>query len=155
LRSAIERSKGSATPTRRRCWPRVATASAAMVAVLAAATGRLFVFPAQGMPAHVNAIVMFDGLGNPGRLATALRLAEERRAPMLVVSQGTRLSEVDGCPPPVPLRRQPGLASRGERRVSPPPGPSTTCLSWASLLYVLIRALLRIADCTVRASAAL
>jgi len=65
------------------------------------ATARLFVLPAQGMPARVDAVVMLDGPGNPGRVATALRLAAERRAPTLLISRGTKQSEIGGCPPPM------------------------------------------------------
>jgi uncharacterized SAM-binding protein YcdF (DUF218 family) len=64
-----------------------------MTAVLLAAllafggvTARLFVWPTQGMPSHVSAIVMLAGPGD--RLDKALQLASARRAPMLVVSRG-------------------------------------------------------------------
>src|SRR5580693_1553124 len=62
--------------------------AAAIVVVVAFGliTARLFVWPAQGMPARVSAIVMLAGPGN--RLPVALQLAREHRAPMLVVSQG-------------------------------------------------------------------
>jgi uncharacterized SAM-binding protein YcdF (DUF218 family) len=49
-------------------------------------TARLLVWPAQGMPAEADAIVILAGPGD--RLATAMQLARERRAPVLVVSQG-------------------------------------------------------------------
>ena len=49
-----------------------------------AITARWFIWPAQGMPARVDAIVMLDGIGD--RLDTALELARERRASVLVVS---------------------------------------------------------------------
>ena len=61
-----------------------------MVVVLAgvvALTARLFVWPEQGMPAHVDAIVMFNGSG--GRLDTALRLGWKQRSPTLVISRGS------------------------------------------------------------------
>ncbi len=58
-----------------------------VVLALAAAAARLFVWPAQGMPARVDAIVMLDGSGD--RLPVALALARAHRAPVLVVSQGT------------------------------------------------------------------
>jgi uncharacterized SAM-binding protein YcdF (DUF218 family) len=58
-----------------------------IVLALAAATARLFVWPAQGMPARVDAIVMLDGSGS--RLPVAVALARAHRAPMLVISQGT------------------------------------------------------------------
>jgi hypothetical protein len=54
--------------------------------VFAAVTARLFVWPAIGMPSQVGAIVMLAGPGD--RLAVALDLARQRRAPVLVVSQG-------------------------------------------------------------------
>ena len=49
-----------------------------------AITARWFVWPAQGMPARVDAIVMLNGVGD--RLDTALNLARERRASFLVIS---------------------------------------------------------------------
>jgi uncharacterized SAM-binding protein YcdF (DUF218 family) len=58
----------------------------AAIVVLAVITARLLVWPAQGMPARVSAIVMLAGPGD--RLPVALQLARQRRAPMLVVSQG-------------------------------------------------------------------
>lgn len=62
-------------------------------------TGRLFVWPAQGMSANVSAIVMLAGPGN--RLPVALQLARERRAPVLVVSRGWR-GYGGPCPSPIP-----------------------------------------------------
>jgi hypothetical protein len=58
----------------------------AILVVFAAATARLFVWPALGMPSRVSAIVMLAGPGD--RLPVALRLARAHRAPMLVVSRG-------------------------------------------------------------------
>lgn len=58
-----------------------------IVAGLAAMTARLFVWPPQGMPATVDAIVMLDGSGS--RLPTAMALARAHRAPVLVVSRGS------------------------------------------------------------------
>jgi len=62
----------------------------------AVATGELLVWPAQGMPAQVSAIVMLAGPGD--RLPVALALADARRAQVLVISRG-----YDGyggpCPP--------------------------------------------------------
>lgn len=63
-----------------------------------AATARLFVWPAQGMPARVSAIVMFAGPGE--RLTVALQLARDHRAPVLVVSQGQH-GYGGPCPPVV------------------------------------------------------
>jgi uncharacterized SAM-binding protein YcdF (DUF218 family) len=67
-------------------WQRVVLAAVALVLVLGGLTARLFVWPDQGMPARVSAIVMLAGPGD--RLPVALRLARQHRAPMLVVSQG-------------------------------------------------------------------
>src|SRR5690348_1516401 len=57
-----------------------------LAVAFSAATARLTVWPAQGMPSRVSAIVMLAGPGD--RLAAALNLAREHRAPMLVVSRG-------------------------------------------------------------------
>lgn len=46
----------------------------------------LFVFPATGMPARVDAIVVLGGSG--GRLDLGLQLAQEDKAPYLVLSHG-------------------------------------------------------------------
>jgi hypothetical protein len=51
-----------------------------MLAAFAVATVRLFVLPAQGMPAYVDAIVMLNGTGD--RLTTALDMAWAHRAPV-------------------------------------------------------------------------
>jgi uncharacterized SAM-binding protein YcdF (DUF218 family) len=51
------------------------------------------------MPAHVSAIVVLAGRGD--RLAVALQLARERRAPVLVVSQGWE-GYGGACPPTMP-----------------------------------------------------
>jgi hypothetical protein len=66
--------------------------------VLSVLTARLFVWPAQGMPARVSAIVMLAGPGD--RLPVALQLAREHRAPVLVVSRGWQ-GYGGPCPPPV------------------------------------------------------
>jgi len=58
-----------------------------MLAGFGAVTARLFVWPPQGMPSRVDAIVMLNGPG--GRLDTALKLARAHRAPMLVISRGS------------------------------------------------------------------
>jgi len=47
---------------------------------------RLFVFPTTGMPARVDAIVVPGGPGN--RVAAAVKLAQQDRAPYLVLSLG-------------------------------------------------------------------
>jgi hypothetical protein len=63
----------------------------------AVATGELLVWPAQGMPARVSAIVMLAGPGD--RLPVAQELANVHRAQVLVVSQG-----YDGYGSPCPPR---------------------------------------------------
>jgi uncharacterized SAM-binding protein YcdF (DUF218 family) len=72
---------------------------AVIVAVFATVTARVIVWPAQGMPPHVDAIVMMAGPGD--RVPVALRLARERRAPVLVVSEGQHKYE-GSCPAAVP-----------------------------------------------------
>jgi hypothetical protein len=71
----------------------------ALVVAFVLVSVRLFVWPAQGMPPHVSAIVMLAGPGN--RLPVALELARERRAPVLVVSQGQH-GYGGPCPPSIP-----------------------------------------------------
>jgi hypothetical protein len=68
-----------------RFWRRSLAAVAVIVAAFATATARVIVWPTQGMPPHVDAIVMMAGPGD--RMPVALRLARERRAPVLVVSR--------------------------------------------------------------------
>jgi hypothetical protein len=58
-----------------------------MLAGLGVTTARLFVWPQQGMPSRVDAIVMLNGSGD--RLDTALSLAWEHRAPIVVISRGS------------------------------------------------------------------
>jgi uncharacterized SAM-binding protein YcdF (DUF218 family) len=67
-------------------WRLAGIAAIVVVLVFAAVTARLFVWPAQGMPSRVSAIVMFAGPGN--RLPITLKLARRHQAPVLVVSQG-------------------------------------------------------------------
>jgi hypothetical protein len=66
-----------------------------LVVAFSTATARLFIFPPQGMPPRVDAVVMLDGPGDV--LNVALRLATDHRARFLVVSQGT-LASRDPCP---------------------------------------------------------
>lgn len=83
----------------------MAIIAVAVALALGAVTARLFVFPAQGMPARVDAIVMLDGASDGARLTTALRLAREHRAPALLVSIGKLASQPQpggGCPRAVP-----------------------------------------------------
>ena len=71
---------------------------AILVIAFSTATARLFIWPDQGMPARVSAIVMLDSPGNS--VSAALRLERQHRAPFLVISEGTYLSGY-GCPGPI------------------------------------------------------
>jgi len=82
-----------------RGWRRAFAAAIILVVAFAAATARWLVWPTQGMPARVSAIAVLAGSGD--RLAVALQLARERRAPMLVVSQGW-MGYGGPCAPAVP-----------------------------------------------------
>jgi hypothetical protein len=87
-------------PSRRgKRWRKAVIVLTVVFVIFCAATARLFVWPDQGMPSRVDAIVMLDSPGHP--LKFAVRLAAQRRAPFLVVSQGTPVSR-DPCPRPVP-----------------------------------------------------
>lgn len=55
--------------------------------VFTGATARWFIWPEQGMPSHVDAIVMLDGPGD--RLDTALDLAFAHRAHVILISRPT------------------------------------------------------------------
>lgn len=68
-----------------------ATALAVLTAVFCAVTARLFIWPATGMPAHVDAVVVPGGAGD--RLAAAFRLARRDRAAYLVLSQGEPVAQ--------------------------------------------------------------
>jgi hypothetical protein len=68
----------------------VAAALAVVLAAFCATTARLFMFPARGMPAHADAIVMLGGRGD--RYGEAVKLAQQHRAPYLVISLGHRRS---------------------------------------------------------------
>src|SRR5207247_356219 len=70
-----------------RRWRFFIAGAALALAALGVATARLFVWPPHGMPAQVDAIVMLNGPGD--RLDTALRLAWEGRAHVVVVSQSS------------------------------------------------------------------
>jgi hypothetical protein len=79
-------------------------AAAIVVAVFAAVTGRLFIWPASGMPARVDAIVMLNGPGD--RLPTALWLGWEHRAKFLVISRGSQVyGHGNSCAPRIPRVR--------------------------------------------------
>jgi hypothetical protein len=95
--------RASLTPanTRRR---RVVAAFLIMFAVFSIATGRWFLLPEQGMPWRVDAIVMLNGPGN--RLPTALDLAWAHRAPVIVISRGSRhWGHGSVCAPKIPRVR--------------------------------------------------
>jgi hypothetical protein len=87
-------------PSRRgKRWHKILIGLAAVFFIACVATARLFIWPAQGMPSRVDAIVMLDSPGHP--LNFAVHLAKQHRAPFLVVSQGTPASR-DPCPRQVP-----------------------------------------------------
>ena len=72
-------------------WRKIFIAALVLIVAFCVVTARLFVWPAQGMPPRVSAIVMLAGPGD--RLAVALELAREHRAPVLVVSRASRVTE--------------------------------------------------------------
>jgi hypothetical protein len=78
---------------------RILAAAAALVVALGVVSARLFIWPAEGMPAQVSAIVLLAGPGD--RLPVAQRLAREHRATTLVVSQGWQ-GYGGPCPSPTP-----------------------------------------------------
>lgn len=83
-----------------RGWRRKTLAIAAILVVaFAATTARVFIWPVQGAPSTVSAIVMLAGPGD--RMPVALRLAAEHRAPVLVVSRGW-MGYGGPCPRPTP-----------------------------------------------------
>jgi uncharacterized SAM-binding protein YcdF (DUF218 family) len=95
-RSRIRRAARDANREISRIWRRVVVVLFILFVAFAGATARIIVWPAEGMPSRVDAVVMLAGPGN--RLPVALRLAAERRAPVLVVSQG-HLGYGSPCPP--------------------------------------------------------
>jgi hypothetical protein len=109
-----------------------------LVAMFGVATTRLFVWPAQGVPGRVSAIVMLAGPGD--RLALALQLARERRAPMLVVSRGWH-GYSGPCAPPTPdvkiicFEPDPG-DTRGEAEFA---GRLAKRYHWRSVVLVALR----------------
>ena len=84
----------------RRRWLGAAAIAVALVIMASAVTVRLFIWPATGAPAHVSAIVMLEGWED-ARLPFAVSLAEQDRAPMLVISRGY---DGYGGPCPAPVR---------------------------------------------------
>lgn len=73
-------------------WPRIKIKRRTVLAliivliVFCAATAWLFVFPATGMPARVDAIVVPGGSGD--RIGAAVNLAKQNRARYLLISEG-------------------------------------------------------------------
>jgi uncharacterized SAM-binding protein YcdF (DUF218 family) len=119
-------------------WRRVLAAVAVVIVVLGVLTARLLVWPAQGMPPRVSAIVMLAGPGD--RLPVALRLAREHRAPVLVVSRGWH-GYGGPCPAPVSgvklicFDPDPGT-TRGEAEVL---GRLAKQFRWSSVVLVTTR----------------
>jgi uncharacterized SAM-binding protein YcdF (DUF218 family) len=81
-----------------RFWRRSLAVLAVIVAAFVIVTARVIVWPTQGMPPRVDAIVMMSGPGD--RIEVALRLARERRAPVLIVSRSE--NNAGPCPAAVP-----------------------------------------------------
>jgi len=81
-------------------WRKTLIAAAAVFVMFCTMSGRLFIWPPEGMPPRVEAVVMLDGPGGTS-LNVAVRLATQHRALFLVVSRGTVASH-DPCPRPVP-----------------------------------------------------
>lgn len=104
-------------PRRRQRRILVIATIAAVFLAFCGLTVRLFIFPASGMPARVDAIVMMAGPGN--RYSTALNLAYQHRARVLVISTGNDHGPggpIGPCGPPVP----------GVRVICFNPSPDTT-----------------------------
>jgi hypothetical protein len=117
----------------------VAAALAVVLAAYCATTARLFMFPARGMPAHADAIVMLGGRGD--RYGEAVKLAQQHRAPYLVISLGSSLFGQgppgdlgSGCAPPIPQVRvicfapDPATTPGGGRVCWPPGGEAPLAL---------------------------
>lgn len=101
-------------------------------------TARLLIWPAQGMPSRVDAIVMLAGPGD--RLPVAVGLARQHRAPVLVVSRG-HLGYGGPCPGSVPGVRivcfEPDPSdTRGEAEYA---GRLAAARGWHSLALVVTR----------------
>lgn len=87
---------------RRRRKVLIVTLAAGLVA-FCGLTARLFVFPASGMPARVDAIVMLNGSATGDRFRTAFNLGYAHRAPVLLISSGNSFGPPDGsCGPQIP-----------------------------------------------------
>ena len=84
-----------------RRWRITAIVAATVLSGFVVLTARLFVWPEQGMPPQVDAVVMLNGSGS--RLNTALRLGWEHRAPALVISRGSQYwGHGSICAPKIP-----------------------------------------------------
>jgi uncharacterized SAM-binding protein YcdF (DUF218 family) len=93
--AAVFAEKRTGRPVRP-CWlRRVLIVAVTLVVAFAACTARLIVWPTQGIPARVDAIVVLAGPGT--RLPVGVQLAREGHAPVLVVSQG-HLGYGGSCP---------------------------------------------------------
>jgi len=101
-------------PRRRKRRVIVIGSIAAVFLAFCGLTTRLFIVPVSGMPARVDAIVMMAGPGD--RYSTALSLAEQHRAPVLVISRGSDLVGSGPCAPPI----------QGVREICFDPNPDTT-----------------------------
>jgi uncharacterized SAM-binding protein YcdF (DUF218 family) len=138
MRFRTHRGAADGPHRRSRAWRRVFAAIVTVVLVFCVVTARLFVWPAQGMPARVSAIVMLAGPGN--RLPVALELAREHRAPVLVVSRGWQ-GYGGPCPSPVPgvklicFDPDPGT-TRGEAEAV---GGLAKQFRWSSVVLVTTR----------------
>ena len=137
-RELHQRQPGEQAPRRSR-GRRLFALVIALVVAFGAVTARLLVWPAEGMPARVSAIVMLAGPGN--RLPVALRLAREHRASVLVVSRGWQ-GYGGPCPPPTPgvklicFEPDPGN-TRGEVEFA---GRLAQRYHWSSVVLVTTRA---------------
>lgn len=103
MNTALRRGAGTdVRPVWWRRWRwRIVSVIAVLVVAFCVATALLLVWPQQGMPARVDAIVMLNGPGD--RLDTALNLGWERKAPVLVISRGSSyFGHGSVCAPPMP-----------------------------------------------------
>jgi uncharacterized SAM-binding protein YcdF (DUF218 family) len=137
-----ERHEATATKIRHglsRFWLRLVAVLTVLVVAFGVLTARLLVWPTEGMPSRVSAIVMLAGSGD--RLPEALILARQDRAPVLVVSRGNQ-GYGSPCPAPVPgvqlICFEPNPANtRGEAEVV---GQLAKQYHWQSIVLVTTRA---------------
>ena len=133
-----EQAGGQRRPRGRRRF--LLAAVALLLTGLGVTTARWFVWPPQGMPAHVDAIVMLDGPGD--RLGTTLSLAWAHRAPVVVISRGSAYwGHGSVCAPAIPrvkvicFRPEPAT-TRGEAEFA---GRLAQRYHWHSIALVTIR----------------